>query len=288
MKNNKNIRRRAYVENDGSFVRSKTISGYEPDSENSQQAIELARAKEQKKLTRKKRRRIFMAIVLIIAGLLLFAVSQVAVTIVGVEYNDSTINRSQDDEYIKTANQYLIDHPSERFSWARKNDLLAEFINKSHPEIGAAQIRGGFGIGKLYLEVRQPVAAWKTNSGTSFVDKEGVLFSRNYYNNSFITIEDRSSNGVISQRFLQFIGKIISGIDESGIGQIEKVVIPANSIRFVEVTLSGRNYPIKIQTDRDANSQVTDIVNMVNYLAKTGLTPTSYVDVRVKSRGFWK
>lgn len=285
-KNKGQTRRRAYVENDGNYIRSRTISGYDPSSDQQNRALELEHTKEQKKIVRKKQRRIALVSLLALAGLVIFAFSQMTVTINGVEYSDSTINRSQDEGYVELATQYLVEHPSERFSWSRRNEVLSTYIQKTYPEVASVQIRGAFGFGKLYLEIRQPVAVWKTATNSSFVDKTGAVFEKNYYADPNITINDQSGSGAISQRFLQFVGMIISGVDASGVGQVEKVVIPARAIRYVEITLSGRSYPIKIQTDRDAEAQVTDIVNMIKYLDRNGITP-SKVDVRVKNRGFW-
>lgn len=280
-------RKRAHVDNDSSYIRARTISGYSPNNDRSDEKVELEHAKEQKKDKRQKRRKVLLLILLIVAGLFVFAFSQSTITIVGVEYSNSAINRAQDEGYLSSANQYLIEHPSERFSWARRNNSLAEHLQELYPEVANIQIRGGFGVGKLYVEIREPVAVWKTPSESSFVDKEGAVFKVNYYGDPSIIINDQSGSGMISQRFLQFIGKIISGVESSGIGRVEHVVIPSGAIRYVEISLEEENYAIKIQTDRDTDSQVADIVNMVNYLKKSDISP-KYVDVRVKNRGFWQ
>lgn len=286
-KNKGETRRRAYVENDGNYIRSRTISGYDPSANTQKQEIELEHVREQKKVTRRKHRRVALASLLILCGLVVFAFSQMTVMLTGVDYSDSTVSKEQDTQYLEIASQYLVEHPSERFSWSRRDNSLTEYIQILYPEVESVQIRGGFGVGKLYIEIRQPVAVWKTTAGSSFVDKNGAVFEKNYYADPNITINDQSGSGAISQRFLQFIGKIIAGVDSSGVGQVEKVAIPAGAIRYVEITLSGKSYPIKIQTDRDADAQVADVVNMVKYLEKNSITP-SYVDVRVKNRGFWK
>lgn len=286
-KNKGETRRRAYIESEGNFIRSKTISGYNPVEENNEREIELEHVKEQKKIKRKKQKRTVLLSILVLLGLVVFAFSQMTAVITGVEYTDSTISRSQDEEYIGAATQYLVEHPSERFTWSRRDDSLAEHLQKTHPEVATVQIRGGFGAGKLYIEIRKPVAVWNTSTSSNYVDKEGIVFKKNYYQDPKITINDQSGSGVVSQRFLQFIGKIISGVESSGLRSVEKVTIPAGAIRYVEITLSGHNFPIKIQTDRDADGQVADLINMVKYLDKNEIVP-SYVDVRVKNRGFWK
>jgi len=285
-KNKGETRRRAYVDKGSSYIRSRTVSGYSPDK-SSEQSIELEHAKEQKKRNRQKRRQIVGVSLLIFILLVVFAFSQLSINVASVEYNDSTVSKEQDDDYLAAANQYLTEHPSQRFAWARRNSSLTEFMQKMHPEIADVQIRGGFGAGKLYIEIRQAVAVWKTQSASSFVDKEGVVFDRNYFRDPSIVIEDRSGSGVVSQRFLQFIGKIIAGIKSSGIGEVDKVVIPVGAIRYVEINITDKSYSIKIQTDRDDSSQVADIVNMIKYLDKNNITP-NYIDVRVKNRGFWR
>jgi len=280
-------RRRAQVESDGNYLRSRTISGYDPTEDYREQAEELERSKEAKKESRKKQRHIVTGCLLALLALAVFAFSQATIVLMGVEYNDSTISRDQDEAYLALAGQYLVQHPSERFSWALRNETMAEFLQVAYPEVGAVEVRGNFGLGKLHVTIRQPVAVWKTAEAKHYVDASGAVFGRNFYGDPSITISDQSNSGIVSQRFLAFIGKVISGVEGAGVGSVNRVNIPAGAIRFVEITLENRGHPIKIQTDRNPDSQVADVVNMVKFLDDRGITP-QYVDVRVKNRGFWK
>jgi hypothetical protein len=291
---NSQFRRRAQIEDDNSenYLRSRTISGFTPSSEEMTQKV-LERNLVQKKLSRKKRSLRVGIILLLLVGVGLFSFSQFTSGVTQVEYDNLSSTVVENDEYIETANQYLSEHPSERFAWSFKSDLFGEVFLNQHPEVEtvrlANQILPG---GTLRLKLRQPVAVWKSQKNNYFVDANGYVFEKNYFALPEIEIVDQSRIGmeqgsVASRRLLEFIGKIISGVESSGVGKIQNVTIPVNAIRYIEIKLVEHNFPIKVQTDRDAAGQVQDIVNMLEYLRAGNITP-NYIDVRVKNRGFWR
>jgi hypothetical protein len=209
-----------------------------------------------------------------------------------VKYENLSID-GENENYINTANDYLSEHPSERFAWSFKKDLFNDFFTKQHPEVKTATIDNRITTdGTLKLKIREPVAVWKSSQNNYFVDADGHIFEINLFGFPEIEIFDQSNIGIAngstaSSRLLEFVGKVIAGINSSGVGKTKSVTIPATAIRYFEIKLDGYNFPIKVQTDRDPSDQVRDVMNMVEYLKSNNITP-SYVDVRVRNRGFWK
>ena len=105
-----------------------------------------------------------------------------------------------------------------------------------------------------------------------------------------IEIVDASASttgGKITSRMKSFIGLIEIDLKSYGYQPI-KAVLPADSIREVDIYLDGYDGYFKTTTDRDAAVTAEDIDRMLRYLAEQGITSFEYVDVRIDGRAFWK
>lgn len=232
-------------------------------------------------------------VVLLVLGLSLL--SQFTGSISTVVATDSNIALSDDDidRYRTIVDKYFADNSFERFGFARRNSVLLQYVMNEAPEVSAIKISpSGIASGKVEVTVRQPVAMWINGNQTDFVDSDGVVFDRNYYATPSIAIEDNSGvqldGGVAtSSSFLSFVGKTAVALSEQEGLQVERVVIPQGSARYVEFYLTGRNYPFKAQITRDATSQAHDIAVMTRYIDSHGISP-QYVDCRVEGKAYWK
>lgn len=232
-------------------------------------------------------------VVLLVLGLSLL--SQFTGSISTVVATDSNIALSDDDinRYRTIVDKYFADNSFERFGFARRNSVLLQYVMNEAPEVSAIKISpSGIASGKVEVTVRQPVAMWINGNQTDFVDSDGVVFDRNYYATPSIAIEDNSGvqldGGVAtSSSFLSFVGKTAVALSEKEGLQVERVVIPQGSARYVEFYLTGRNYPFKAQITRDATSQAHDIAVMTRYIDSHGISP-QYVDCRVEGKAYWK
>lgn len=232
-------------------------------------------------------------VVLLVLGLSLL--SQFTGSISTVVATDSNIVLSDDDidRYRTIVDKYFADNSFERFGFARRNSVLLQYVMNEAPEVSAIKISpSGIASGKVEVTVRQPVAMWINGNQTDFVDSDGVVFDRNYYATPSIAIEDNSGvqldGGVAtSSSFLSFVGKTAVALSEQEGLQVERVVIPQGSARYVEFYLTGRNYPFKAQITRDATSQAHDIAVMTRYIDSHGISP-QYVDCRVEGKAYWK
>ncbi len=232
-------------------------------------------------------------VVLLVLGLSLLSqftgsISTVVATDSGITLSDDDINR-----YRTIVDKYFADNSFERFGFARRNSVLLQYVMNEAPEVSAIKISpSGIASGKVEVTVRQPVAMWINGNQTDFVDSDGVVFDRNYYATPSIAIEDNSGvqldGGVAtSSSFLSFVGKTAVALSEKEGLQVERVVIPQGSARYVEFYLTGRNYPFKAQITRDATSQAHDIAVMTRYIDSHGISP-QYVDCRVEGKAYWK
>ena len=105
-----------------------------------------------------------------------------------------------------------------------------------------------------------------------------------------IEIVDASASatgGEITSRMRNYIGLIESDLKAYNYQPI-KAVIPAESIREVDIYLDGYSGYFKTIIDRDAGITAEDIDRMLRYLAEQGITDFEYIDVRIDGRAFWK
>lgn len=216
------------------------------------------------------------------------AISQVAA--------DDNIRLTDNDavRYRQIVDEYLHRNSSERLSFIRRSSALTGHLQSKAPEVEAVKLTtAGLASSKMILSFRQPVAMWVNGTHTSFVDKSGVVFQRNYYSIPELAIEDQSGVGVSSGNvatsagFLSFVGRTAVAIARNQGLKAVRVVIPQGSIRYVEIYLAGRAYPFKAQITREPEGQAADIAAMVRYLDGRGVRP-SYVDCRVEGRAYWK
>lgn len=289
------IRRRAQAgADDNTFVRSRTIRNQDLITDKKNRARELERQTEKKRKNRRRKVSVVLIGLLVLLLLAVFAASQFIYSIGNIHFHDSLVKTDVDeDNYTDSVNEYLAAYPSSRFGFLLHRDAFSDFMIKQHPEILAVDVMlNPFRSADVNIILRQPVAVWQTADGSKYVDKSGVTFYRNWLAEPSVVIKDESSldvdgSTVTSSRFLSFVGQIISGVNDSGVGKAESVVIPLGAIRYVELRLINHVYPIKIQIDRDIASQVGDITSIVKYLDDKKIVP-SYVDVRVEHKGYYK
>lgn len=233
-----------------------------------------------------------LMIVMTISVLGLILISQFSGSFTDITSNATSLSSSDAATYKKLVDDYMSKNPFERFSFARRSDNLNSYLAGQAPEIESVEIvQSNLLIGKLKFTFRQPVAKWVTGGTTSYVDGNGVVFTKNFFEQPSVAIADKSGasvegDAITSSRFLSFIGQTTAEIAKQGGGNVKRVVIPSGAIRYVEFYLEGRAYPFKAQIDRDPTSQGADIVAMVNFIDSSHINP-SYVDVRIAGKGYW-
>lgn len=196
--------------------------------------------------------------------------------------------------YAVSIDSYYQARPSERLRFLLDEPALLSHVQAEHPEVRRLRIEPGsaFGEASVVVQARTPIARWAMSDGDQFVDADGVVFSRNYFESPQLQIIDNSgiqadtSRLVASDRFLGFVGKVIARSKQSGL-VVSKVTIPAFTTRQIAVTIQGRDTSYKLSVDRPAGEQVEDMSRIVRYMTAKNITP-QYVDVRLSGKAFYK
>lgn len=244
------------------------------------------------------RRNIFSRLVMVIALCLALYVlmGQLIATVHVRALVDGTNTPLSDVEkkaYLQTIDEYFARRINERFSPNLNTADLTNYMQASHPEVASLALHqtGSFGESQLELIMRHPVARWIVDGKTEFVNENGMVFSKNYYDEPRVKIIDKNAtevNGglVASNRFLSFVGQVVGNLEKEGL-HVTKATIPTLTTRQLEVSIKGVKPMFKLTVDRSAGEQSEDIARIVRYMKKRELTP-SYVDVRVKGKAFYK
>lgn len=287
-------------QDDISFRRSRTLQGTTSSNVKAanQKRAELKSDRLKKQQKQKRRRNITSGllgmVVFIIA--VFYLAGQYTAGVGTISYQPTTNSKPDGQTYEKVINNYLGQHPSERFRFALNEGRLEQFIAQESPEIKSITVRGGSANqADFVIGLRQPIASWKVGSGQSYVDKEGVSFNRNYYAAPSVAIIDNSgaananSDGkaVVSERFLRFLGRLIALVNESGLGEVKEASLPKGTARQIDIKIEGRPYYVKTHIDRDPAATVEDIKRVAGYLTNKKLS-ASYIDVRISGRAFYK
>jgi hypothetical protein len=236
----------------------------------------------------------YFAAVSIVSFGLYILVSQLVATTVPTLVGIGPAPEEDATAYSNAVEEYYAARPVERFRFLLNDEALLSHVQSSRPEVRAIAVEPGSGLGEASLVVtaRQPIARWAIDGASQYVDGDGMVFARNYFDDPTLQIVDNSglpassSRLVTSNRFLGFIGRVVAKSSQSGL-DVSKVTIPALTTRQVAVTLEGEATEYKLSVDRSAGNQVEDISRIHRYLATNKLNP-GYVDVRIAGKAFYR
>ena len=298
----RNERRRAQLmdgQDDTTFRRSRTMQGSTSSNVKSanqkKTVLKSDRLKKQQQDRRKRIIFILLGIVLIVIIGVWYLISQYAVGVGTISFQPATDKAPPSELYKKAIVDYMSVRPAERFRFALSQERLSQAVSNQLPEVKKIYKNGADSNNiNFKIELRKPIASWKTSNKQSFVDEEGVSFTHNYFSDPGVSISDNSgvvsqndTKAVVSERFLRFLGRLIALTNTSGLGEVKEASIPRATTREIDIKLEGRPYLIKTHIDRDPAATVEDIKRVVGFVEQKKITP-SHIDVRVTGRAFYK
>lgn len=285
------------LQDDITFRRSRTLQGTTSPivKTTRQKKSGLASERLKKQRSHKRRRRLIYASLLVVVGLFVAGqlYGQYIRDITELSYVPKTEQSPPTRDYTDAIWSYFGSQPSQRFSFMIDEKHLTDTVSQDHREIKSIQKQNvSNGVAQFIVTVRKPIASWQNGSVRSYVDDDGVSFSKNYFANPRVTIVDNSGistdgKTVVSESFLRFLGRMVALTNKSGLGEVTEASIPQNTTREIDIKISGRPFFIKTHTDRDPAKTVEDMKRVVTYLDQKKITP-SYIDVRIDGRAYYK
>lgn len=234
------------------------------------------------------------AVLVVAMGVIAYSASTFIVT-PHISFAQVGTHEPNTNTYKDAVQQYLVEHPLERFGTVLNGGQLEGYLKARQGEVRSLALhRDWYGGGTEFLVTfREPLLVWQTAGKQFYVDSQGAAFSYNHFDEPAVVVADESGispeiggGAVASTRFISFLGRMVGAVNGYAKGNVESVILPA-STREIDLKLQGRAYPIKTHIDRDPLEQAEDIANALTYFDQKGIKP-EYVDVRVGNKAFWK
>lgn len=196
--------------------------------------------------------------------------------------------------YEEVIQEYLTINPAERLRFALSEERLGAYVSTQLPEVEAIQVSGVRNMitTQFTITFRQPVAGWIIDGRQHYVDAEGIVFDKNYYQAPTVQIIDQSGidpeqgTAVAGSRLLAFLGRVVARAGESDL-KVTEAILPVNTTRQLQVKLEGVPTTVTLSIDRGAGEQVEDMARALQYLQSRGMTATT-LDVRVSGRAAYQ
>lgn len=280
------------------FRRSRTLTGSSSEQvrtvSKERAQIRSPRLKEHELRSHRRRLGGYLLIVALVISAILLLLSQFfGIVRVNVQSDTPLVRTVDETKYDKLIDEYFARHPIERFRFALNEQTLNEYVQQKAPEAASISLDNtGLATANADIRFRVPVVAWQLHQQKSYVDGDGHSFTLNYFNEPSVTVKDDSgidptTGAIVSDRFLQFMGRVIALSNDSGVARITGAIIPRNTTREIDFSLEGRGYIVKTQLGRDPASQAMDIINAVKYVDSKGYKP-AYLDVRVAGKAAYR
>lgn len=267
-----------------------------------QQSVTQRQLDLKRSLTRKRARNKFIAVTA--AALLILLFFRMSADSVSLDSNASSRLKAEQTTTYKAA--VLEGYRANTLfgqTWLLDNKAFSKDITDKYPEVEHVDITTLAPLKRdiqADIRFRKPVFIWRDASQTDqFVDKNGVLFSKNLDPSvnvkKLIRIEDQSGvvleegSSVLTEQLIQFVGQLHSKVPQLyGAGNsITRVIIP-RSTREVQIQVSNQPYLIKLSSVRNIDEEVGELRDLLAFLKQGNITPAAYIDVRVPHKAFYK
>ena len=101
-----------------------------------------------------------------------------------------------------------------------------------------------------------------------------------------VPIVDENAGQNISRRVKDFVARVEDDAKDHNL-KIERVVLPFQRAREIDIYVEGRAEHYKMSVDRDTAVQAEDMAHMVRYLDEKGIS-CDYVDLRIEGKAYYK
>ncbi|MEO6110095.1 MAG: hypothetical protein ABIP50_03750 [Candidatus Saccharimonadales bacterium] len=278
------------VDRGSQFRRNRTLSGVRRDPmdpSHSPRSKVHHLTNQRRKLTG-----IFLLVVIAIT-LLVLVITQLTARVVIAGSSTAVTTAIDSTRYEKVINDYLGVHPASRFRFALDQKDLSSYAAAAVPEVSRITQNGSTHLveTKFIITFRQPVAGWQINDKQYYVDDQGIVFEKNYYQTPTVQIIDESGispeqgSAVASARLLSFVGRVVALAKGSGY-EVTQAILPVGTTRQLEIRFKDVQPLVKLSIDRGAGEQVEDTVRSLRFLTSKGQS-AEYVDVRVSGRAVY-
>lgn len=188
--------------------------------------------------------------------------------------------------------QAMAGHPGQGNLLTLDAARLTQSLLKLDPSLSQATITRRWPHG-LSVAVAEKVASigWQSAGQTFILDKDGVIIGPATSGGHLLVVQDDSNlpvgvgKRVAAATFVTFCQDLSEQIPNTGL-QLTKLEIHDTTFDLYATTNKG--YQLILDTQRPAGEEVQDLQATLRALAQQHKTPSSYIDLRVAGRAYYK
>lgn len=199
------------------------------------------------------------------------------------------------DEAAKIMNQKL----GNKTKLSINTTEIEKTLLERFPELKAAVLRLPV-IGRrpnLVLDIKSPALLLATPGKSLVLDSYGIVISEvqdltEESRQGLLVIQDQSGLPVgvgdqaVTSSTISFIQMVVAQLKAQNL-EVEQLTLP-QSANQLDIRLKGVPYYVKTNVGGDARLQTGSYLAVKDELAKQGITPAEYVDVRVEEKVFYR
>ncbi len=169
---------------------------------------------------------------------------------------------------------------------------FADDLKKSDPLILSVELkRKWFHTLQIVVNLKQPGIGWVTGNQSYLVDRDGTIIDLFPAGSSLPVVIDDSnlpvkiSQRIVATKFVSFVVDLIPHLPEYGLG-VTKIEVKETTVDLYVTTNKG--YQLIFDTSRSANDELTDLKGVLALITTQKKTPTSYIDLRIPNKAYFK
>lgn len=144
---------------------------------------------------------------------------------------------------------------------------------------------------QIVVNLKQPGLGWTTGNQTYLVDRDGTIIDSFPAGSSLPVVIDDSnlpvkiSQRIVSTKFVTFVADIIPHISEYGLA-VSKIEVKETTVDLYVTTNKG--YQLIFDTSRNASDELADLKGVLALITSQKKTPTTYIDLRIPNKAYFK
>lgn len=170
---------------------------------------------------------------------------------------------------------------------------LAAAIQRTDPAVRQVSVKRQWPQGIIVIgSDKRPSLVWDTGGERYLIDADGTTISRAEKQGAGLPVVRDQSNlptepgkAVVSASFVNFVATVAAALPLQGI-KLSGIEVHETTLDVYFVT--DRNYQLIFDSGRGASDELADLRTVLKTLADQRLVPTSYIDLRVPGKAYYK
>jgi cell division septal protein FtsQ len=168
---------------------------------------------------------------------------------------------------------------------------MGESMLSAEPRLKDVAIKRAWPDGlNIKVTTKHPALVWQSGEQRFVLDSDGTLIGYGDQIKLTVVVDTtglpvKVGDRVVPAKFVQFCTSMAAGLPRLGIKVVSMAVFDTTS--EVEIK-TDKGYVLKLDTTRDAASQLQDLESVLMTLSKLRKVPQEYIDLRVERKAYYR